>query len=425
MTLKESRRHFLKKSILTTGGGFLTVCGYHVAEGSEIGRIWSGWREGEMEIHSIYTGLGESIFHLLPDGTSLLIDAGDHHPRSDIKVDALPDETRHPGQWIARYIKRVNPQGEDIDYMLLSHFHRDHAGSCRYAAGRTEGRGEDYCISGLSEVGEYLHFNKAFDRGYPDYSDPFPVTDEVSVNFRKFLRWTMKEKGLEMEKFQVGSLDQINLKKDSGKYDFHIRNLCANGEFWTGKGTQTQELYANHENKRINENSLSLGLLFSYGPFRYLSAGDIDESSTDENKNIVPIERLVGRAAGPVDVCKANHHAAHDAMGSDFVKAVRARVYTVNVWDQWHTSDRTLDSMMSEELYSGPRLVCPTVFPSSRRIACEKKPYYNAIARDGGHVVIKVYDDGRRYKIYYLTANDESMRIKNVYGPFDSHKSQG
>ncbi|MDD3587508.1 MAG: hypothetical protein PHQ75_10040, partial [Thermoguttaceae bacterium] len=85
----------------------------------------------------------------------------------------------------------------------------------------------------------------------------------------------------------------------------------------------------------------------------------------------------------------------------------------------------TLDSMMSEELYSGPRLVCPTVFPSSRRIACEKKPYYNAIARDGGHVVIKVYDDGRRYKIYYLTANDESMRIKNVYGPFDSHKSQG
>ena len=422
MTSKESRRDFLKKTVLTTGG-LLALRGCHLAEGSEIGQTWSGWREGEMEIHSIYTGRAESIFHLLPDGTSLLIDAGDWHPRDDIKVDVLPDETRHPGQWIARYIKRVNPHGANVDYMMLSHFHEDHGGCCLYSAGRTEGRGEDYCISGLSEVGEYLHFDTAFDRGYPDYCYPLPVKGGMADNFRKFLQWTAKENGLKMEKFQVGQLDQIKLRKTAGKYDFHLRNLCANGDVWTGQGTETRALYANWPGKSISENPLSIGILFSYGPFRYFSAGDIDESSIDANKKIVPVETLVGQAAGPVDVCKVNHHAAGNAMGPGFVKAVSPRVYTVNVWDQWHTSDRALKSMMSEELYSGPRLVCPTMFPASRRAACEKAPFFDSIAKDGGHVVIKVYDNGNKYKVYYLTAHDESMKIKMVYGPFDARKS--
>ena len=41
------------------------------------------WQEGEMEIHHIYTGRGESNFMIFPDGTSLLVDVGDWDPSND------------------------------------------------------------------------------------------------------------------------------------------------------------------------------------------------------------------------------------------------------------------------------------------------------------------------------------------------------
>jgi hypothetical protein len=37
-----------------------------------------------------------------------------------------------------------------------------------------------------------------------------------------------------------------------------------------------------------------------------------------------------------------------------------------------------------------------------------------------GHIVVKVYDKGRKYKIYRLSADDEEMKIQTVYGPFNS-----
>ena len=33
------------------------------------------------------------------------------------------------------------------------------------------------------------------------------------------------------------------------------------------------------------------------------------------------------------------------------------------------------------------------------------------LVENGGHVVVKAYDGGRKYKVYYLTDKDESMSI--------------
>ena len=37
-----------------------------------------------------------------------------------------------------------------------------------------------------------------------------------------------------------------------------------------------------------------------------------------------------------------------------------------------------------------------------------------------GHIVVKVYNKGCKYKIYRLSADDEEMKIQAVYGPFKS-----
>ena len=52
------------------------------------------WKEGEMEIHHIYTGRGECVFCIFPDGTNLLIDAGDTGPHRDPRTThGTPNET--------------------------------------------------------------------------------------------------------------------------------------------------------------------------------------------------------------------------------------------------------------------------------------------------------------------------------------------
>jgi len=142
----------------------------------EKGMPLPSWQEGEMEIHHIYTGRGEAVFCIFPDGTTLLIDAGDVGPHRDPQTtQASPDESRQPGEWIARYIsKRLDFLPEKkIDYAFLTHFHRDHMGGVFENSPKTA-KGGDYYLSGLTEVYEHLPFSKMIDRDWPSYQYPKP-----------------------------------------------------------------------------------------------------------------------------------------------------------------------------------------------------------------------------------------------------------
>ena len=96
------------------------------------------WRTGEFKIHFIHTGAAESIFMVFPDGTSALLDCGGFPAinRGRLAVPVLPGGDRHSGEWIARYVLRANPNGPAVDYMIVSHFHADHAGTPGWCRGR-------------------------------------------------------------------------------------------------------------------------------------------------------------------------------------------------------------------------------------------------------------------------------------------------
>lgn len=57
--------------------------------------------------------------------------------------------------------------------------------------------------------------------------------------YLKFVNYTVSQ-GTDAQKFQVGSNRQFTMVNDPKKYakSFEIRNLCANGEVWTGKGQE-------------------------------------------------------------------------------------------------------------------------------------------------------------------------------------------
>lgn len=351
----------------------------------------------------------------------MLLDCGDHPAcnRGELAVPILPDQSRHAGEWIARYVERVNPNGRDVDYMMISHFHADHTGGETWHVGETEGRGEDYYLSGFAEAAETLRFGKGLDRGWPDYDDPIPFSGQELTNVRKLYAWLRERDGFQVEKFEVGAFNQIALKRDPTPFAdaFRIRNVCGNGKIAKPDGG-IRDLYAGFQGPLFNENGMSLGMIMSYGPFRFFTAGDFsDKTPAIDGRPSVDIEDELGPEIGPLDVCKINHH-GHFSMPADSVKAVQARVYISCVWDQLHNVDPVMARLNDTTLYPGERLVCPGIMPAERRAADEGKPWTATVpqvSHEGGHIVLNVTDGGKRYSVTYLSAADESMRIRSVF----------
>ena len=421
------RRDFLKTSALA-GTAFLLDWRKALAAGMSdktVGRAWTGWKKGHFQVHFIYTGVAESMFLIFPDGTSMLLDCGDHNAvgRGKLAVPVLPSPDRHSGEWIARYVERVNPHGSEVDYMMLSHYHCDHTGDPEFNAGLVTRDGETFALSGFTQAAERLTFRRAVDRAWPDYKDPVPMPDETEGGcvgqIHSLFKRMQKQWGTQIEQFRVGEKDQIKLLHNPERYPgFSIRNLCGSGRIAAPDGTVT-DLYA----KRIvsgetdlNENGMSMGLIISYGPFRYYTAGDFCDSFTLKDGTVVDVEQELAKVCPPVHVAKVNHH-GHYSMPASLVSALRAKVWVTCVWDQLHDVAPVMERLADRSLYPGSRILCPCIFPAERRAEDAGSPWLDDIEPacfDGAHVVLDVEPGGKRYSITCLDARDESMTVRSV-----------
>ena len=84
----------------------LTLIATIVALAAVEAKPLKAWKEGTLDIHHISTGRGPAIFFILPDGTRMLVDAGDlgdpsRWTHKEI-MPAMPNATKRPAEWIAR-----------------------------------------------------------------------------------------------------------------------------------------------------------------------------------------------------------------------------------------------------------------------------------------------------------------------------------
>lgn len=392
----------------------------------KVGKPWKGWKKGQFQIHFIYTGVSEAMFWIFPDGTTMLLDCGDHNAigRGELAVPVLPNSKRHAGEWIARYVRRVNPNGNEIDYMMLSHYHSDHAGCEGFFASEEQRDGQSYRLSGFSQFTETIRIRKAFDRAWPGFDDPLPMPDEydsgIIPHMRKFYAYEQKHHGLEVEKFQVGAVDQVRMLHNPSAFkDFSIRNICANGRI-CGKDGNVRDLYAGRiaaeKPAMVNENGMSLGMIVSYGDFKFYTAGDFSDSWKLPDGSVFEIEDALADVVENVNVAKVNHH-GHYSMPEKLVSALRAQVYVSCVWDQLHNVSPVMDRLADKSIYPGDRIICPGIMPAERRLEDKGKAWLDNVAEasfEGGHIVLNVEKGGKEYSVTYLTADDESMTVRSV-----------
>jgi beta-lactamase superfamily II metal-dependent hydrolase len=376
------------------------------------------WTEGYLDIHHINTGKGESAFFMLPDGTTMLVDAGATARPKPRVTDPKPDGSRTPGEWISRYILHFlqNQSVKKLNYILLTHFHDDHIGEIY--PGLKSSKTGNFILTGVAEVGENIPFDKIIDRNWPFYNWPDTLKAAYIQNYIQFVNWNIANKGVKAEQFRVGVNEQFTLVHNPKKYpDFEIRNIASNGHVWTGVGNNERNhfplLESLSRSEYPGENMCSSAFRLSYGKFDYFNGGDITTGAPGTWQDI---ETQVGLVTGPVDVCVANHHAYFDAMGVPFLQAVRPRVHIIQVWSPSQPSANILARMLSTGTYPGTRDIFATNTMEETRVVSGKT---ENLKSQQGHIVVRVNPGGGSYMIYILDDSEENFRIKSIHGPYN------
>ncbi len=389
---------------------------------AEVGQELSPWTPGTLEIHQISTGRGSAGLYIFPDGTTLLVDAGEIAKKTERHTPDRPDGSRPAGEWVTRYIRHAlrHDPNPVLDYALITHFHEDHMGEVLTNT-PVSGSGA-YRLSGITAVGDKLQIGKMLDRGWPDYNYPVPQKGAFVTNYQVFVKWQMANKGMSMEAFKPGRNDQVILRRDAKRYpDFEFRNVGANGEIWTGTGTATQRcipaLDAVPRADWPDENMCSTSFRISYGDFDYFNGGDLRGIPYEGCPPWHDLETPVAKAVGSVDAAILNHHGYVDTMNEFFVATLRPRVWVISVWDAAHPTTRVWNRLQSQRVYSGPRDIFAT---DAHEAALIVNGGLNRLTSRHGHIVLRVAPGGSEFRMLIVDDSSESHHVTKVFGPYPS-----
>lgn len=371
------------------------------------------WKEGYMDIHHINTGRGDCTFCILPDGTTLLIDAGENNRTGESVVSPKPDASKSAGEWIANYIASFIPSGKKyIDYYLLTHYHADHIGAILQRK-ESEGR---YYLTGITDVYQTFPAQIIVDRGEKVF--PPAAEDICYANYQHFAQAIVGK--TERQTFEVGTNKQFGLRYDRLKYpSFNIWNIYANGMLSRGAGV-IDTLFSNaihyKELEMPRENMYSCVVKLTYGAFSYYTGGDIPGYPRQGRPAWHDIETPVADVVGKVDVAALNHHGYKDTTNEHFLQKLSPRNIIMTTWDMYHPVPAVLERVLSKEIYPEERNVIATnLHPAARKAVGGMA---DMLASSQGHIVVRVYPGGEQYRIFILDDSTSDYQIQKDLGIF-------
>ncbi|MGC1302860.1 MAG: MBL fold metallo-hydrolase [Caulobacteraceae bacterium] len=392
------------------------------------------WSNGYLDIHHISTGRGNAAYIVMPDGTSMLIDAGEADQEfikavAPLKAfPARPNADHSAGYWIADYIREFAPRDRPValDYALITHFHTDHIGTL-LASSPMSPTGA-YQEVGITEVADLIPIKTLVDRAAPDYKVPVDLrmcresNNEKSLqNYLKMVAYRERQ-GQPVVGLHAGRLDQIRLEQPQKFPDFHIRNIASSGVIWTGRGEEVQQYIPIDAVKdcHFDENPFSNVIKISYGKFDYYSGGDIPGVPDYTQPFWRDVETPVAAVVGPVDAMTLDHHGNRDTVNGAILRALRPRVIVQQNWLSAQPGEEVVVRMASHEFYPGPRDVFSTGMSPETRAAIG--PLMDQIYRSyEGHVVIRVAPGGASYEVFILDDTNDRREVLKRFGPYPAN----
>jgi len=248
---------------------------------------------GTLDIYFIDTEGGQATLIVTPAGESLLIDAG---------YGARGGRGRGPVQPADRDATRIIAAAtaaglRQIDYLLITHFHPDHAG-------------------GVTELATRFPIATFVDYGAP-LGTPYGP-DRMSVN--TFANYeAIRKQGRHVEaragdKLPLAGAEALIVTAGGT----HIAKPLA-----TGGGTNSACTGLEPHPEDGTENYRSVGVMVRFGSFRFLDVGDLSGMSL--TRLACPKDLL-----GAVSVLLTPHHGDYDTNVPALYAAVRPRVVVMN-----------------------------------------------------------------------------------------------
>lgn len=251
-----------------------------------------------LQIYFIDVEGGQSTLIVTPRRQALLVDAGFAGEGGLTSVPGDPARARDPG----RIRAAMRDAGvERIDYLMVTHFHRDHIG------GIPE-------LAQLVPVGTFVDYGNAYppgQRAKPDTDALDVAAYDAYVAVRSRGRHLQPRPGDELPlkgiRATVVSTDRATLQQP----------LPGAGRANAACRPSATSTYPDDENPR------STGIVLEFGRFRFLDVGDLTAQPLYDL--VCPTDRV-----GPVDVYLVAHHGNTGAADPATLAAFRPRVAVVN-----------------------------------------------------------------------------------------------
>ncbi len=398
----------------------------------KVGNVMTAWQEGWFEIHSINTGRGECFFYILPDGTTLLIDAAGANPNDDELeghgyplAPAKPSGEITSSQVIVDYIRHYLPEVSEgkIDYAVLTHYHGDHMGILTDEMPvHEEGR---FVISGLTDIGSQIPIGVIYDRGdlfdRPSKNSFTRATPERYENYLKYIEWSSKAYGTERRTAVAGAPDEIAMVHAPESYaPFSVRTIASNGNVWDGKEDcssisrmpSSEDLMKIGKGKGcVAENILSVAHHFRYGEFDWFAAGDC-QYIRREQFDYYDIEAPIAEVMGKVDGMKASHHSTKGTNSKELLDVLKPDFVIAGTWKDIHPNHATAKRFF--EASPDVKFYTTNLTDGAKTILTENSVDWTKFAGTQGHVVVKVAPGGDEYRILVLDDANQEYRITQM-----------
>jgi competence protein ComEC len=231
-----------------------------------------------MQIYFVDVEGGQATLFVTPAGQSLLIDTGwsGHNGRDSDRIVAAAQQAG---------IKR-------IDFVLITHFHRDHAG-------------------GITQLSAKIPLGTVIDHG-ENREQADAATEQVWQNYQRFLA----RSNIKHMIARPGDLLPIR--------GFEAKFVSSDGALITkplhgGGGTNAACKSSGQFAADKTENLRSVGTMITFGKLRILDLGDL--TSDKEMELMCPVNRL-----GHVDIYIVSHHGSSQSGSRALVHGIAPRV---------------------------------------------------------------------------------------------------